>query len=196
MAQEGWGKGSRDQLIAWWWNFSVSFIIKELLSVIDLRRGVSESCGIREPNCSEVLHYSTGILTWCLARACQFLSGGLGVAILISLPLPHHNHRHTQSYESHESITIQATCTCSHTHTEQKHQSWTLPFCLEVADCCFARWSTSHPAMGLIRNELTDAAVSFYSQRVIYGHSKPFPAKQQQTACEKRGGRWSADAVK
>lgn len=43
--------------------FCVSFIIKQLLSVIDLRRGVSQLCGIRKPNCSELLHYSIGIPT-------------------------------------------------------------------------------------------------------------------------------------
>lgn len=66
--------------------FCVSFIVKQLLSVIDLRRGVSQLCGIRKPNCSEVLHYSTGMLTWRLTRACQFLSGGLGIATFSQLP--------------------------------------------------------------------------------------------------------------
>lgn len=88
MGEEGWGMGGRVQLIAWWWNFSVSFIIKQLLSVIDPRRGVSESCGIREPNRSEAMHYSTGILTRRLARACWFLSGGLGVAATFYPPHP------------------------------------------------------------------------------------------------------------
>lgn len=36
IGEQGWGMGGRVQLIAWWWNFSVSFIIKQLLSVIDL----------------------------------------------------------------------------------------------------------------------------------------------------------------
>lgn len=76
--------------------FCVSFIIKQLLSVIDLRRGVSQLCGIRKPNCSEVLHYSTGILTWRLTRACQFLSGGLGIATFNHLPfLIIHSHVYT-----------------------------------------------------------------------------------------------------
>ena len=101
MEEEGWGMGDRVQLIAWWWNFSVSFIIKQLLSVIDLRRGVSESCGIREPNCAEGMHYSTGILTPRLARACQILSGGLGVATTLypscaNLCLISHSHRGIQ----------------------------------------------------------------------------------------------------
>lgn len=76
--------------------FCVSFIVKQLLSVIDLRRGVSQLCGIRKPNCSEVLHYSTGMLTWRLTRACQFLSGGLGIATFNHLPfLIIHSHAYT-----------------------------------------------------------------------------------------------------
>ena len=76
--------------------FRVSSIIKQLLSVIDLRRSVSQLCGIRKPNCSEVLHYSTGTLTWRLTRACQFLSGGLGIATLNHLPfLIVHSHVYT-----------------------------------------------------------------------------------------------------
>lgn len=81
-----WGMGCTRSSTNCLMEFCVSFIIKQLLSVIDLRRGVSQLCGIRKPNCSEVVHYSTGILTWRLTRACQFLSGGLGIATFSHLP--------------------------------------------------------------------------------------------------------------
>lgn len=176
MGEEGWGIGGRVQLIAWWWNFSVSFIIKQLLSVIDLRRGVSESCGIREPNCSEAMHYSTGILTGRLARACQFLSGGLGVAATL---YPHHP------------------TSLTHTHIVKTPSPDSSPTG-GCRDCCFALWSTSHSTEGLIYNELTDAAVCFHSRQVIYGH-QPFPAHTLQTESENRdraGGDEEADEMK
>ncbi len=203
MGEDGWGMGGRVQLIAWWWNFSVSFIIKQFLSVIDLRRGVSESCGIREPNCSEAMHYSTGILTGRLARACQFLSGGLGVAATLYRPHPTSSSSHTQwhMHSSCVSINIYATHTHTRTHTQSKHPVLTLLLWLKVVDCCFALWSTSHSTEGLIYNELTDAAVCFHSQEVIYGH-QPFPAhihcrqhQRTETAQEamRRQMRWNGE---
>lgn len=127
--EEGKEMEGRVQLITWWWNFSVSFIIKQL-SVIDLRRSVSEWCGIRGPNCSEAMHYSTGILKRRLVRTCQFFSGGLGVAAtLYTLNTP--NVHYTCSCESINIYTIQ----------EQKGvctQTQTFPLWLQAVDFCFA----------------------------------------------------------
>lgn len=141
--------------------FCVSFIIKQLLSVIDLRRAVSQSCGIRKPNCSEVLHYSTGILTWRLTRACQFLSGGMGIATLNHLPFSHDTHSHVYTHYQNWFMVKNYHMKL---HTPWNHK---LPLWIEVGDCCFALWSTFKPTAGLIYNELTDSDVSYSQQWLL-----------------------------
>lgn len=147
-----WGEmRGRVQLIAWWWNFSISFIIKRRLSVIDLRRGVSESCGFREAHCSEPMHYSKDILTQ-LTKACQFLSSVLGVAATLYPPYLLRNrllHTHKDTRTCTPICIKGANIMLDYMHITRRQvmTEWS-----DWIDCCFVGWSTSDSTQGLIYN--------------------------------------------